>query len=352
MDQKKLNVAVVGAGFISQVAHIKNLVEIDHVNLVGLAELRPKLASAVANKFNIEKVYKSHKDLIENSNADLVYVVTRRHHTGPIAYDLLEAGFNIFTEKPMAQTYDKSKILVDKSITKGCFYSLGFMRRYDSGVQKAKKIFDQIYNDKSLGKVLSARIYLTAGGDYCNISGDIKTEEPKPMNVVWPIAPEFLKEEYHNDYEHFVNVNGHDINLMRYFFGYPEEISHFYYKRGAGAVCIFDYGNFPLVYTWSDTLQLNKWEEGLEINFERGSLKMELPPGFQINVPAKVKLTSWKSRNDVETRIIDSDWSWAFKNEAYSVTKSVLNKIESLTSALDSLQDMRLIESIWRKIND
>ena len=35
----KLNVAVVGGGFISQVAHLRNLNEIEHVNLIGLAEL-------------------------------------------------------------------------------------------------------------------------------------------------------------------------------------------------------------------------------------------------------------------------------------------------------------------------
>ena len=46
------------------------------------------------------------------------------------------------------------------------------------------------------------------------------------MHTIWPIAPEFLKEDLHQDYEHFVNVNGHDINLMRYFFGYPNKVGH------------------------------------------------------------------------------------------------------------------------------
>ena len=49
MDNKKINVAVVGAGFISQVAHLKNLSEIGHVNLVALADLRPNLRKAVAS---------------------------------------------------------------------------------------------------------------------------------------------------------------------------------------------------------------------------------------------------------------------------------------------------------------
>ena len=351
MKTDNLNVAVVGAGFISQVAHIKNLSEIEHVNLIALAELRSKLAIGVAQKYNIPQLYKSHLEFIDKGKADLVYVITRRHHTGPIASDLLEAGFNIFTEKPMAQTYEKSKLLVDKASEKNLLYSVGFMRRYDSGVIKAKELLTSIIKDNTLGKILSARIYLSAGGDYCNISGDIKSDEPKPMNVIWPIAPSFLSSELHQDYEHFVNVNGHDINLMRYFFGYPHEISHCYYKKNTGAVCLFDYDDFPLVYTWADTLQLNKWEEGIEINFEKGNMKVELPPGFLINVPAKVTLTTWRSRDNIDTSILESDWSWSFKNEDYSITKSALNKSISLSSAIDSLEDMKLIESIWRQID-
>ncbi len=347
----KLNVAVVGGGFISQVAHLRNLNEIEHVNLIGLAELRPKQAKLVAEKFSIPNIYKSHLELIDQCKPDLVYVITRRHHTGPIALDLLNAGLNIFTEKPMAQTYEKSKLLVETAISKKKFYSVGFMRRYDCGVRKAKKTFEDIKKDNSLGKILSGRIYLSAGGDYCNISGDVQSGEPKPMDPVWPIAPDFLNKDLHKDYEDFVNVSGHDINLMRYFFGMPEKIEGCFYKSGTGAACIFDYGDFPVTYTWSDTLQLTRWEEGLEINFEKGSIKIELTPGFLMNVPSKVKLTTWRSRNDIETKEIHSDWTWSFKNEDYEVTKSVLKKENSITSGSDSLKDMILIEDIWRKIN-
>lgn len=352
MVKDKLKVAVIGAGFISQVAHIRNLAEIDHVELVALAELRPKLGAAVARKYNIPQLFKSHKEFIEKGKADLVYVITRRHHTGPIALDLLEAGFSVFTEKPMAQTYTKSKILVDKAIERGVFYSVGFMRRYDDGVIKAKKIFDELVDNNSLGKILNVRMYLSAGGDYCNISGDIRSEEPKPMNIIWPIAPDFLEKEMHQEFEHFVNVNGHDINLMRYFFGNPNEISHCYYKKTTGAVCIFDYGEFPLTYSWSDSLQLTNWEEGLEINFERGSLKIDLPPAFLMNVTSTVVLKSWRSRIDIDTKYFHSDWTWAFKNEDFQVTNSALNKKLSMSSGLDSLEDMKLIEKLWRKIND
>ena len=71
-----------------------------------------------------------------------------------------------------------------------------------------------------------------------------------------------------------------------------------------------------------------------------------------MNVPSKVKLTRWRSRNDIETKEIHSDWTWSFKNEDYEVTKSVLGNKQSISSGKDSLKDMILIEEIWRKINE
>ena len=142
--RKKIDVAVVGAGFISQVAHIRNLVEIDHVRLVGLAELRPKIGRAVADKFEIPNLYSSHADLIKKSSAKLIYVITRRHHTGPIASDLLDGGFNIFTEKPMAQTYEKSKFLAEKAIDNNLLY-----RKF---IGQVSSLEERLFRDLSAAK--------------------------------------------------------------------------------------------------------------------------------------------------------------------------------------------------------
>ena len=48
------------------------------------------------------------------------------------------------------------------------------MRRHDSAVMYAKEYFDKIQINKKLGEMISFRLYCYAGGDYCNIDGDIK----------------------------------------------------------------------------------------------------------------------------------------------------------------------------------
>ena len=128
-------------------------------------------------------------------------------------------------------------------------------------------------------------------------------------------------------------------------------IESFYFKPGIGAVSVFDYDDFPVVYQWSDTLQLTRWEEGLEINFERGSLKLTLPPAFLTNVPAQVTLYEWHSRDSQITSQYDTEWSWAFQCEDSEVTNCVLNDIEAPSSGSDSLLDMKIIDQLWKKLS-
>jgi predicted dehydrogenase len=348
---KKVRIGVVGAGFISQVAHLPNLVQCDDCDVIGLAELRPKLGKAVCKKFDIPRFFPHHSDLLMDSDIDAVYVITRRHHTGPIAKDVLEAGKHLFTEKPIAQTYDKARMLGELASSKGLIYSAGFMRRHDDGVKFAKKTLQKLLETKELGNPLFARFYLAAGGDYCNIDGDIKTDEPKPMHEIWPIAPDFVPAELKRSYEHFVNVSSHDINLMRYMFEMNPTVKHVEYRQSRGTVAVFDFGEFSGIFEWTETLQQTRWEEGMEVRFENGELKLDLVPAFLRNQPSKVSVHRGDGQRGGEIYSPLIDWTWAFRNEDFAFVSDVKNGKTPIASGQDSVEDMALIDEIWKQIS-
>ena len=67
-----------------------------------------------------------------------VVIITKRSMNGPIAYDFLKSGYNIFSEKPMCLSTLKHKNLLKiqkKKINFFCWYN----KRFDYGIQKAKK---------------------------------------------------------------------------------------------------------------------------------------------------------------------------------------------------------------------
>ena len=278
---KKLRIGWVGSGFIGQLAHLEHFSKFPNVEIVALAEKRQKLLHSVGTSFGIKNLYSDHLDLISEEKCDAIVAIVNRRHTFKVAYDILSSGNHLLTEKPMAQTYDDAIKLVALAKARHLKYCAGFMRRYDLGVRKVKDFLNNANDRKDFGKILSVRLYVEAGSDYCGIQERISTPEAKIPAPPHKIAPNWLRSELHNDYESFVNVCSHDINILTFLFDEIPEVKFVEYKKDAVSYAFMDYGDFSGVFEWSfykDALSGSR--EGLQIRFENGDLELKLPPAF------------------------------------------------------------------------
>lgn len=343
---KKIKIGWVGSGFVGQVAHLPSFSTIKNVEITGLAELREDLRKKVVNKYNIENEFKNHKELLEYGKFDGIIVIVRRNHTATIAKDILEAGFNLFTEKPMASILSQGKSLVEIAKKKKLLYVVGNMRRHDEGVNVAKQYFDKFMIKKNLGNLISFRSYCYAGGDYCNIDGDIKSKIPAPKENFLPLAPKWVDKKDTYNFEKFLTFFVHDINLINYFFKEDPNIRSVSYNKHGGNIN-FEYkdffGSFDYAY-----LDQDKWEEGLDILFERGSIKIVFQPAFLRNSPTKI--TIYREDNQPITLVPKINFSWLFKNQAIDFINCIKNNQPSKSSGESSLKDMKIIETILKKI--
>ena len=350
-NTKKIPVRIgwVGSGFVGQVAHLVNYAGIPDIEIAGLAELRPKLGKQVCERYGIPRYFKNHKELIDNLELDAVVAIVRREHTASVALDVLSKGISLFTEKPMAPTVVQGKKLVEAATKHGSLYVAGFMRRYDQGVQIAKHAFNELVDTGELGDVLFFRSYCFGGGDYCNIDGNQTTEESPPRHRILPISPDWLPPEFEREYETFLNVFVHDINLIRFLVGYTPEIEHVDYRPHAGSLAL-NFRGFAGVFEFAH-LQTNRyWEEGIEILFSKGRMVIQLPPAFLRNQAAIVKIYKERPQGATETISPTPDWTWAFKRQAEAFVDNLVSNSSSLASGNDSLEDLRFIETVWKKI--
>ena len=346
---RKLKLGWVGSGFVGQVAHLMNYVELPNVEIVGLAELRPKLGDLACKKYGISRYYPDHKALLEDQDIEAVVAIVQRKHTAPVALDILKKGLHLFTEKPFSPTVAQGEKLVEASTKNNCTYVTGYMRRHDEGVQIAKRMYDDLLHSGELGDVLYFRSYCFGGKDYCNISGNIKTEEPPPDHTIWPMSPDWLPKKFENEYEHFLNVFIHDINLMRFLFELLPKIQNVNYHNKIGTLNL-SFDEFPGVFEFG-VLETNRfWEEGVDIYFEHGLLELKLPPAFLINYPATVVIHKDKPGYPIEKRSFTPNWTWSFRNQAESFVDVVLSGNKSIASAVDGLKDIEFVESVWKKI--
>lgn len=341
--KNKIKVGLIGSGFVGQVAHISSLASIKDVKIVALSELREKLGLQVCNKFKIENFYNNFEEMIDENQLDLVVAIVRRYHTAEVAYRVLKKGINLFTEKPMAPSFYQANKLLKLSKKKKVKYIIGNMRRFDKGVQYVKKFISEENSKKKLGNIISFKVFCYAGYDYCNIDGDIKTNEPPPTNTNWPKYPVWIKSKKEGlEFEKFLNYFSHDINLIRYFFGNNFKVNGIL-KKNCGNI-YFDYkhfyGTFEFIYSNNKI-----WREGIEINFDNGKIEISLPPAFLKNQPASVKIYFDNGLKKIfEPKF---DWTWSFKNQCVDLIKSIKYGNNSISDASDTINDLKVIEKIW-----
>lgn len=343
-----IKVGIIGTSFISQVAHIPNLRANQDCVIAAVSDLRPKLSEAVGSYLGCASYY-SGKEMLENEYLDACYVVTHRRHTETVAHEVIDKGIHLFTEKPMAQTYKGCQELYKCAKAKDLIYSIGFMRRHDPAVIKLKKLLNDESLRNKLGRLLHARFFLNAGGDYCNIYGDLKTNEVRDTSIKTPIKPEFISNKQSLQFEHFVNVCGHNINLIRYLF---EDISieHVSYSEKYTSTILFKTKDVPITFQWGNTLQPKRWKEGVEIIFEKGNIDLELQPAFLRNSPSKLTYYIDNEDGSGDTYEPIMPWKWAFQEEDDSFIKAVIQKKQNSSSYKLCIDDMKIIEHIWRYI--
>jgi predicted dehydrogenase len=80
--------------------------------VVAIAEIRPKLADAVAKKYGMARIYTGHRQLLSDPDVQAVICIQPFHSNYPLARQVLEAGRSLLTEKPMVTWLDDGEALV------------------------------------------------------------------------------------------------------------------------------------------------------------------------------------------------------------------------------------------------
>ncbi len=346
MPDRKLNLGMIGAGFIGQLAHLMNYVEVENCEVVALAELRPDLRRRVAGRYGIRRAYETHLALLEDPAVEAVVVVTPRPYTGPVALDCLNAGKHVITEKPMAGTFEQGKRLIEAAAANDVRYVVGYMKRYDEGVSVAKRILDDLVTSGELGPVLFARAHCFMGESYCNADGHIVTDEKAEYDDIgWPVAPEWLPGDRSADFAAFLNTYSHNFNLLRHLFGRTPRVDYVHFARPAGRIAVLDFGDF-VASLETGRSSFRGWDEVTEIYFADGRITIRTPPALLKNAPATVEL--YRGGTVQEILSPQCNWSWSFRRQAQAFVTDVLESRESITSGVDALEDLRLAEEMWR----
>lgn len=112
-NSKIIKVAIVGCGSVSN-RYIPHLQSSSLVKIVGLCDIIHDRAIAQNKQYNVGAItFSSIEDLLKGVDFDLMLTLTDMQMHGALNRKALMAGKNVWSEKPLANTYEEGKQLVE-----------------------------------------------------------------------------------------------------------------------------------------------------------------------------------------------------------------------------------------------
>jgi predicted dehydrogenase len=137
---KQATLGLVGAGYLANAQHLPNLQFTPHARLKTVCDLNEDAARAAAERYGIPVVETDFAKLCADNELDGVVIVTREDQHAPLAIAALEAGKHVYVEKPLADTPENCRKIVEVEERTGKMVAVGFNRRYAPALRKAKEI--------------------------------------------------------------------------------------------------------------------------------------------------------------------------------------------------------------------
>jgi predicted dehydrogenase len=128
----KVRIAVVGVGYLGRF-HAEKLSRLVDAELVGVVDSDVERAQELAANLGI-KAFSDHREVIELVDAVSVVTPTVTHHQ--VAMDFLNAGKDVFCEKPLAATLDQADEMVELARQAGRVLQVGHLERFNPAVEE------------------------------------------------------------------------------------------------------------------------------------------------------------------------------------------------------------------------
>lgn len=136
-----LTIAVIGAGQMGR-NHIRVCGELADVQLVGVADPNEEVRGRIAHAFRVP-TFASVEELLEGPNPDAFVVAVPTSLHLAIALPLLEAGKHVLVEKPIADTVENGRRLVEAARNGGAILFVGHIERFNPAVIELKRRLDE-----------------------------------------------------------------------------------------------------------------------------------------------------------------------------------------------------------------
>ncbi len=143
-DEKPLRVAVVGAELTAQ-TQIPGFMAYSETNVAAICDEDVSRAQNTAAQFGIHETYKDCREMLSETEPDLVSITVPPHRRHAVALAALEAGAHVMCEVPLALNAHQVSEMLDAARAAGCIHIANLAARYLPGYYYQQVLLEQGY---------------------------------------------------------------------------------------------------------------------------------------------------------------------------------------------------------------
>jgi len=138
---KKMNVAVIGCGSWGR-NHIRVYNDLGNASIIAIADMNTATAKEFGERYSVDW-YTEPEKIFERDDVEAVSICTPTVTHADLAMQAIEAGKHVLVEKPMTNTTDEAKELINAAKKRGVHLAVGFVERFNPAVSEAMNIISK-----------------------------------------------------------------------------------------------------------------------------------------------------------------------------------------------------------------
>lgn len=327
-----LCVGVIGVGYWGPNL-VRNFIQIPTADAKWIADLSPERLAHVASLYPALKTTTDYREILADPEVDAVVVATPADTHCRLTCEALAAGKHVFVEKPMANTVEDCRKMVDAAEAADLTLMVGHTFLYNNALHRIK----QLIEDGDLGDIFYVYINRVNLGLF-----------REDCNVVWDLAP-------------------HDVAILNWLLGGTAKrvnaIGHSYVQPGIEDVAFVNlqYPNDVLAHLHVSWIDPNKIRRITVVGSRKMLVYDDVSNTEKLRVYDKgVNVLphydtfgefqlSYRYGDIVLPRIEDSE---PLKNEAEHFVESIVHKTPPRSDGATGLEVVEVLEAACRSIKE